>query len=316
MNVVYRIDHVAVSVECDAAGVHRYLADFFEVEPAVDERVSLRVRVDRPRGSGECERLVPSGPGPPVTEERDGVRIGSASSSVEAGIAAANLIRGAWARRLMSGPFCALHCSAYRAGDRLVLLVGDTGSGKTTLMLDAVLRHRLAFVANDVVVLRADAAGVVAVGTPALVKVRPATLARFDALRAQTWRTAEPHDGEHVSPRVLGVVPRPIVLTGTASRVTLAFPRFAAAGEPPTLAPLTPQAALDLCLANLRLEWVRSALARSSSQAPPVDAESFARDGAEIVGRLLPTADALTFRHDGRLAPALAEGRAAQTAGR
>jgi hypothetical protein len=72
-----------------------------------------------------------------------------------------------------------LHASCFSVTGKGVIIAGPKRAGKTTLLLHA-LRHRLArYLANDRVCVDIDSTGPVLGGMPAIVTLRPQTLAFF-----------------------------------------------------------------------------------------------------------------------------------------
>lgn len=95
--------------------------------------------------------------------------------------AARRLLRDLWlteaARR---SPLAFVHASAVDDGRHLVLFVGDKRAGKTTMMLDATLRHGWRLVSNDTLMIFKTPLGHAVTGLPTYVGIRRDVVHRFD----------------------------------------------------------------------------------------------------------------------------------------
>jgi hypothetical protein len=97
--------------------------------------------------------------------------------------AARRLLRDLWLdARLRRSPVAFVHASTVDDGDNLVLFVGDKRAGKTTLMLDATLRHGWRIVSNDTLLVYEAEQGYAVTGVPTYAGIRRDVADRFGAL--------------------------------------------------------------------------------------------------------------------------------------
>jgi hypothetical protein len=126
--------------------------------------------------------------------------------------AARRLLRDLWlVRRQRVSPLGFVHASAVDNGRHLLVFVGDKRAGKTSLMLDAALRHGWRVVGNDCLLVFDAGAGLTACGLPTYAAIRPPVVDRFgpllrsriaaDPANQASWahweRTGPRPDGEH-----------------------------------------------------------------------------------------------------------------------
>jgi hypothetical protein len=171
-----------------------------------------------------------------------------------------------------------LHAAALALGDRGVLIPGEKGAGKTSLLLYLLRETGAAYVSNDRVLLPAAMAGGVR-GMPTIVTVRQGTVALFSDLQStvQQWsydyrralaetltdrQPAQPNPpgSYHFSPAQL------CALMGAARRAECApralfFPRVVSGLHAGRLRDL----AADEAAARLRRAWLSAGLSKKTS---------------------------------------------------
>ncbi|MGI5239068.1 hypothetical protein [Dactylosporangium sp. CA-139066] len=144
------------------------------------------------------------------------------------------LIRDLWQRRLTRRRSAInLHAAAVDDGERVIAFVGDRYRGKTTLLLDTLLRHGGDLLSNDNLVVYRSPQGTMLTTVPTYIKVRAEPARRFAAMLrtrasatthgAQMWRRYRrdpdlfPFDGEAMLPPAgFGRTRQPVV--GLAQR--------------------------------------------------------------------------------------------------
>lgn len=108
------------------------------------------------------------------------------------------LVRGIAGRRLITAGWLALHAAAALTPAGLITLVGPSGAGKTTALLQ-LLASRLgtAFVTNDKIYLTNNTDGVHARALPTSLTLRPDTLAMFPGLHDLVTHPTLSHVDNH-----------------------------------------------------------------------------------------------------------------------
>lgn len=87
-----------------------------------------------------------------------------------------NFINSQLMNRLQQWGWLICHAAALTYSDRAIALAGFSGNGKSTLMLRLMELPHYRYLTNDRLFLRADDAGVMAVGIPKLPRINPGTL--------------------------------------------------------------------------------------------------------------------------------------------
>lgn len=160
---------------------------------------------------------------------------------------ARRFLRDLWlAERVCRSPVAFLHAASVELDGRVVIFVGDKRAGKTSLLLDAVLKHGWRVVSNDCLVLYYDHAELHATGLPTYVGIRADVAERYDALLRsrvigdepnldsyQRWRSAKrgfPDARLYLS---MGALSSPSLATVCLNRaeITVAAVQFGAPGE-------------------------------------------------------------------------------------
>lgn len=322
----YRLGPVVVRVECDES-VASYLDQFYgrERQPA---EYGWTFRCGGGPAPGLAVKRNPFGVGVQVDAERRAVHL-HAEQPEDLRITLRKLIRAVFVQHCEEKGFTLLHASAVYDDRTLLVLVGDRGAGKTTLALDAVLRHGFTLLSNDHLVLYRDGERLVLTSVPTVVSVKPGT--------ALSLRGAlPPHPGlEELraadlgalgSPRLrrnrhalyfsfgeLGqpLLPRLELGPGAPERARwIVFPRFGeSAGTPrPYRTPASAAAALQRFH---REEWVYGDDdSPEYLPAPRRDPVRFVEDSRALCRALVEGAPCLRWRHAGDVAPLLERVRA------
>jgi hypothetical protein len=324
MNLLLRRVHlgpVAVALCTDEPVVLRYLSDFYTIsDDAADDAVWT---VDARLGSGAGMRRNPWG----VAfdgHELNRVLCLRAGSALDLAMTTRKALREALVEYCERHRYVMLHASAFADEHRVVLVVGDKGSGKTTLALRAFLHHGCQYVSNDHLILypepgagsESDRLVITSLPTPIPLKVgtyldlerrlpppwddEGLDIARFWAMpAAERYR----HDQ-----RLLFTYPRlgqtnPIRVTlglaGGGPRVVVVLARYAEPGAPVgALSPVgDPQAAL---WPHVREDWpFDSTLNTQHLPRAQRDRVAYTADARRLLGALADRAPVVTWAHHG-----------------
>jgi hypothetical protein len=317
----YRLGPVVVRVECDESAAS-YLDQFYDRErhPAED---GWTFRCGDGPVPGLPVRRNPFGVGVQVDAEGRAVHL-HAERTKDLRITLRKLIRAVFVQHCEAMGFTLLHASAVYDDRTLLLLVGDRGAGKTTLALDAVLRHGFTLLSNDHLVLYREGGRLVLTSVPTVVSVKAGTaLSMGDALPPHPDREGleEADLGALGSPRLrrnrrslyysfgeLGQprLPRLELGPGTPERARwIVFPRFGgSAGEPSAYR--TPVSAATAVQRFHREQWVyEDDDAPEYLPAPRRDPVRFVADSRVLCHALVEGAVTLRWRHAGDVAPLL-----------
>jgi hypothetical protein len=151
----------------------------------------VEARLDRPDAT---MRINPWGVGfhaDPVTRQ---VRL-NAEDPVNLAISARKCVREVLVDFCEQQRYVMLHASAVVDSDRVIILVGDKGSGKTTLALKAVLEHGLRYLSNDHLIVyptpgedgRAPHTRLALTSLPTLIPVKIGTFLDLEAELPAPW---------------------------------------------------------------------------------------------------------------------------------
>ena len=304
-----------VAVRTDEQRVIDYLRAFYTViEDTPERQVTAVIEA----------RLAEPEPGMGRTRWNVGYRASSDRSVLLCGTELTHL--AITTRKVAREPllaFCAdrgglmLHAAALADEQRLVVLVGDAGAGKTSVALNGVLRTRMWLVSNDHLLLYRDGSRLVATSLPTPIPVKIGTYAGYAAELGRPWHgeLTALTDSWRLSPQQrndqtvyvtyphLGQ-PNPVHVDVARRRVLVALIDFAAPDEPAReLGPVPdPVAAL---WPHVRHDWIESPgtgfdryLFRSRRSAPEHD-----RDAQQQLRALAATAPVVRWRHHGVLGP-------------
>jgi hypothetical protein len=287
-------------VVVDAARpVHNYVARFFgPVAGTAGAGLAIRVRRAGARASGVDYFLAGQRSGElrvPIAEE---------SVAVRKIIRAWDLTRPDEVRRGI------LHAAAFVSDSRTFAVLGPPQTGKTTLLLDAVLTHRFVGLANDA--LAVDDSGEPRVANvPSVIGVRPDTLRCFaEPLRALTRHqapTTGPRDDgsryyypDCLLPALAGWRP----VTGRRTTV-VAIARFARPGEPASVTPVAPQRVCATAAAELAAWPLGREVDQLAAGLGGVPWQVVAARSMAVLDRLLANVILVELVHHGTVAPLL-----------
>lgn len=206
--LVRRTVHVGpvdVDLLTDDPGLMSYLAEFYELAahaPRVGDRWTIEVRRVAPSAAMWRD---PWDVGFAVDEHRRTIWVRTQNPR-DLRIATRKLARELLVHHCEQLRYVMLHASAFACDDRVIIVVGDKGAGKTTLALRAVLDHGWVYVANDHLILYAEGGAVrsadrlVVTSLPTFIPVKLGTFADLQA------RLPEPYDTEGIDPDALAAV--------------------------------------------------------------------------------------------------------------
>lgn len=218
MKTAYRLASTVVDVETDEPGSGAWLSEFLhpwaEVVPhgsggTVVRMVTSPASVDaiERRRVGTCARQVPCFALDsrvvvlPAWDDRGGMVIADAElachyrlepgavevvarpESRRARIGLMRVVREMLAAPVVgTGAIAEVHAAAFCVGERAVLLAGAKGTGKTTMLIHALMSRSASFVANDRVFIGGSSGPAFVGGVPTVVSIRPPTLRFFPIL--------------------------------------------------------------------------------------------------------------------------------------
>jgi len=317
-HAVYALGEVRVAVTTDHAPVLTYLSDFYT------------------QANGRAWWLIDGGlgqPHPPMhiddygvgyradTEQRRLVVRTTDPESLQ--ISVRKAIRAVMVAFCEERGYAMLHASAVHRNNLLIVFVGDKGAGKTTLALDAVLRHGFEFISNDHLVVYPDsgADGLVVTSLPTPIPVKIGTyLAMEDVLPApwnpngvdiDAFRRLPADEVRHLDIRLDYTFARfgqanPVAVRCGArwpTTVVVVLPEYAPDGN--AAAP-QPGGSEDDLIAHLRTDWVFNP-AYNPRHLPYSQrtVEQFIADGRALIGALCADATMLRWAHAGQVTPLL-----------
>jgi hypothetical protein len=235
--------------------------------------------------------------------------------------------------------YAMLHASAVATDDHLVIVVGDKGSGKTTLALRAVLDHGWRYISNDHLILypsdlsgldrSAEPGGLVITSLPTPIPVKIGTYLDLED------RLPSPWDYENLSPaaveeyRVLPAQDRyrrdvrvlytyrrlgqtnPVNIAigtpRTVRRVTIVLARYANPGAPrPGAGPRPVPDAVAALWPHVRFDWMFDrSLNQNYLGRTERDRDGYSNDARGVIEALVAHSTVVTWSHHGDPVPLL-----------
>jgi hypothetical protein len=213
-----------------------------------------------------------------------------------------------------------LHASAVADDERIVIVVGDKGSGKTTLALNAALTGGFRYLSNDHLILYRAAAGLVVTSLPTPIPVKVGTYLDYADRLGQPW------ENESVDLEAFRRMPRrqryghdvrllytyrglghanPVHTALEGRQVVVVLASYTADGQPAG-APSAVADPVGALWPHVRFDWVFDP-ALNTHHLPRTERErdTYARDAADRLTELIVTAQVVQWRHRGELAPLL-----------
>lgn len=213
-----------------------------------------------------------------------------------------------------------LHASAMADDERLIVVVGDKGSGKTTLALNAALTRGYRYLSNDHLIVYRGGEGLVVTSLPTPIPVKVGTYFDYADQLGEPWEN-EGVDLEafrRMSPRrrygfdqrllytyrSLGQV-NPVHIRLGGRQVVVVLARYAPGGDPAGV-PVPVADPVGELWPHVRFDWVFDP-ALNTHHLPRLerDRDDYARDAANRLAELCATARVVEWRHRGELAPLL-----------
>ncbi|APU13089.1 phosphoenolpyruvate carboxykinase (ATP) [Actinoalloteichus fjordicus] len=318
--VVADLGPVRVTVVTDHVGVVDYLRAFYSLEPSTaHEELS---------GWTIQARLAEPEPGMALTPWRVGYRVDLESQQAvvcssdpsDLAITVRKVIREVLLDYCEAREYTMLHASAVADGARVVIVVGDKGSGKTTLALGAALGGSR-FLSNDHLILYRTREGLVVTSLPTPIPVKIGTYFDYadrlgapwgnegvdiEEFRRMPCQQRYGHDVRLLyTYRGLGQRnPLHTVLAGRQVVVVLAG--YAPEGQPVS-APTVVADPVGALWPHVRFDWVFDP-GLNTHHLPRIerDRDAYARDAAERLAELAAVSRVVTWRHHGALTPLLA----------
>ncbi|MGH3715455.1 MAG: hypothetical protein ACRDT4_18630 [Micromonosporaceae bacterium] len=215
-----------------------------------------------------------------------------------------------------------LHASAFADADRAIVVVGDKGSGKTTLALRACLLDGFRYIANDHLIAYMEGGGLVLTSLPTLIPVKVGTFLDLEALLPKPWDCegvdVDAYRGMPAAERYrhqarllytyrqLGQ-PNPVTIRigePAGPRLAVVFARY---GQQPQVSVVSSVQGPDALMEHVRTDWMfnpnlnQRYLARDERGAP-----QYLSDARGLVEEITRRADVLTHTHRGEPGPLLA----------
>ncbi|WP_019632465.1 hypothetical protein [Actinomadura atramentaria] len=318
----YDLAVTTVTVRTDHPPLLDELTDYYRTTTRPGGyRIDARLR--RPPDESRADRygvtydVAPGGAG------RPGIRV-VCPAPARLATAVRKTVRDAMTDWLDRRRYAMFHAAAVHRDGLLVILAGDAGAGKTTLALDAVLRHGFHFISNDHLIVYADPAGpnlaITSLPTRIPLKIRtcldyeaalpePNRTSTQPSLRARLdpYRTLPTDQVNAITTRVDFLYstfrqPNPVTLdihpAGTP-KTAIVFPEF---GPQWHTDPIPTSDAATALAAHLRTDWVFDADCTPNHFASPKRTiHQFTDDGRDLAQHLAENATALQMKHQGTL---------------
>lgn len=316
-----RLGSVDVALCTDQPAVLDYLADFYTITDSPVDGTAWTVEARLGPGTGM--RRNPWGVHYHA-DVGDRVLFLRADSALELAMTARKALREALVEHCERHRYVMLHASAFTTDRRTVLVVGDKGSGKTTLALKATLDHGFRYLSNDHLILypepgsacESDRLVVTSLPTPIPLKIgtyldlegRLPAPWDYEGLDINAFRTMPPAERYRHDRRVLYTYRRlgqdnPIrVPLGSADNgpdVVVVLAHYAESSQPvgQPLPVADPDAALG---PHVRFDWVfNPALNTQHLPRPQRDHDTYVADARRLLTALTRRATIVSWAHRG-----------------
>lgn len=307
---------VRVAVATDDAGLVGYLRDFYQLDGHGGAEWTIDARLGAPASGME---LTPWRVGHQADRETRQVAIRSTDARNLA-ITVRKAIREVLLDYCEAHGYTMLHASAVADDQRVIVVVGDKGSGKTTLALNGALTAGYRYLSNDHLILYRTPGSLVVTSLPTPIPVKIGTYLDYAEQLGQPWdnegvdveeyrRMSRSqrygHDRRllytyrglgHANPLHTALVDRQVI-------VVLAG--YAAADQP-VCVPVLVDDPLAALWPHVRFDWVFGpGLNTHHLPRPERGRSAYARDSWERLAELVAGSLVVRWRHHGRLRPLL-----------
>lgn len=328
--VSYALGPVTVELHTDQAEVTDYLDDFYQsTEAASGPAWVVDARVGAAPGMSRNRYGVAYAADPAVREV-----VVRAPDPLNLAMTTRKAIREALVEFCERRRYTMLHASAVADTRRVLVVVGDKGSGKTTLALRGALVHGLRYVSNDHLIIYPDAAAgpgasqvadrLVLTSLPTPIPVKVGTYLDLEHLLPAPWDTEDidlteyrrmprsewyRHDVRVLYTYRRLAQPNPVVVPLCAQaegpRVTVVLARYRGGGEPAG-APVPAADPVAALMEHVRLDWMFDpVLNQRHLPRRERDLSGYTADARRLVAALADRSDVFTWAHDGDPAPLL-----------
>ncbi|WP_190814662.1 DEAD/DEAH box helicase family protein [Saccharopolyspora pogona] len=308
---------VRAEVATDHSGLIDYLRDFYPITPMTASDSAAEWAIEA--------RLAEPDPGMALTPWRVGYRAdpGARRAVIRSTNPRdlANTVRKAIREVLLdyceTHQYTMLHASAVANEKRMVIVVGDKGSGKTTLALNAAVTSGYQYLSNDHLILYRTQEGLVVTSLPTPIPVKVGTYFDYADRLAQAWENEGAdleefrrmpaqqrygHDARLLyTYRSLGHA-NPVHTPLDDRQVVVALVGYAPDDQPvsPPTAVADPVAAL---WPHVRFDWVFDpTLNTHHLPRGERDRDAYTRDTADRLAELTAGSQVVEWRHRGELA--------------
>jgi hypothetical protein len=213
-----------------------------------------------------------------------------------------------------------LHASAVADESRVVIVVGDKGSGKTTLALGAVLDRGYRYLSNDHLILYRTADGLVVTSLPTPIPIKIGTYLDYadrlpapwenevvdvEEFRRMPHRQRYGHDARLLyTYRGLGQT-HPLHTRLHGREVVVVLAGYAPDDQPVSI-PVMVADPVSALWPHVRFDWVFDpALNTHHLPRPERARDAYAQDAADRLTELAAASRVVAWRHHGQLAPLL-----------
>ncbi|WP_085014583.1 hypothetical protein [Frankia sp. KB5] len=312
---------VRVAVVTDHDGLVGYLRDFYPLEEDIDRNGVVGWTVHA--------RLTEPEPGMALTPWRVGFRADRDSRRAvicstnprDLAITVRKAIREVLVDYCEARQYTMLHASAVADDQRVVIVVGHKGSGKTTLALGAALNGGYRYLSNDHLILYRTRDGLVVTSLPTPIPVKIGTY--FD----HAERLGRPWENEGVDLEEFRRMPRqqryghdvrllytyrslgqvnPLHTRLDGRQVVVVLASYAPEGQPVN-APAAVADPVGVLWPHIRFDWVFDpALNTHHLPRTERDQDAYGRDAADRLAELAAGSLVVQWSHHGDLTPLLA----------